>query len=243
MPKNAALSLVSALPILCPILVALPACFDVQHVDPGPFYIDSFEQAVPRAPNFGPGRCDTFMSPAADGGVSPDGDDGTDDAVQHVSCAVQQPVGDHPKALTAQFDLHDPFDMTKQTVGVVVSTDVTSSSGDGSGTVDLSGFQRLVFSAILESGTAPLPSGTQLIVEIGCRPLLLGVPVVSQAVANLNIDSDWAQFPLALDDFLPSGRACLLQANSLRFSVRPGLMDGKSARGTLSIDDVYLRRR
>jgi hypothetical protein len=97
---------------------------------------------------------------------------------------------------------------------------------------------------MVDSGDPPLPSGTQLTVEIECALLRAGDilrQTVSQTVSNLGIGSDWQDFRLELDDFLPIGRPCLQQTNSMRFLLRPGLRNGLPAGGTLSLDDIFLR--
>jgi hypothetical protein len=75
MLRNAALSLLGALPLL----VAVPACFEVEKIDPGPFYIDTFENQSPRVASFDPWSC---------GPLNGQGTGGVEDPIQDVSCQI-----------------------------------------------------------------------------------------------------------------------------------------------------------
>jgi hypothetical protein len=222
----------SRLAFLVTATLAFSGCFSVDKVDPGAYYLDTFEDEnlTPRAPGFELWDCRTFVAGAPDGGAPAGLDDGTG-----ATCTVQ-PVGDHPAALATQFVLHEPMDQVKETVGAEVSTHTT----DGH-TADLSGFRLMVFSALLDSGNPPLPANTRLAVEIGCRSAR-GGGAISQPVSNVDIGGDWFTFSLALADFLPPDPSCLQQVEAIRISVRPGLMDGLSAAGTLDLDDIYFLR-
>ena len=239
--------------------LALPACFDLQKVDPGAFVIDDFEDAdlTPRAnAQFGPWTCRPFTSAeqgtgpdagmdggqdagadggqlvGADGGQSPDANAG-----QVVNCLVEPGGFKSSFALAAHFELSDPRDNVRQLGGIELFTKATADP------VNLTGFRQFAFSIILDSGTPPLPAGSQVIVELGCSKMKLD-PYADQSVTGLGLDRDWFPPALQLDSFRQlnssSNHACLQQVDSIRFQVLPGLDDGASTGGTLQIDDVRL---
>jgi hypothetical protein len=210
--------------------LAAAACFDVTKVQLPPFTIDDFEDGDlrPRTDRFGDWSCRTFTDAGDDAGTPADPDGGPS-----VDCTVGA-VGNHPFAITMPFAVQDPSDGQRQLGGAELATRATRTS------VDLGRFTRLVLSAILESGTSPLPAGTQLRVEIGCPPS--GTPTALEYnVPDLVIGSDWATFRLDLANFAPPAPACLREATAIRISVRPGLPDGEATSGALHLDNLYLQ--
>jgi len=211
--------------------LAAHACFDVTKVPLPPLIIDDFDDGdhEPRTPRFREWTCRTVNNAADDAGAALDPDAGVPD----LTCEVG-PVGDHTFAMTLPFVIDDPPDGERQLAGAEIVTRASSSS------VDLGAFRQLVLSAILESGNAGLPSGTQLRVEIGC--VVAGMTrTLAQIVPDLAIDADWKSFSLELASFAPAQPGCLDQVDALHFSVRPGLPDGDSTRGALHVDNIYLQ--
>jgi hypothetical protein len=227
--------------------MALPACFDLQQVDPGPRFIDDFEGdgGLPTWNRFGAWSCRTFTG-SGDPGAPPDagakadgGEPGEPDAGQ-CHLAVQMPGDGDKRALRTDFELTDPPDSIRQFPAAEVVTRTTG------GTVDVSGFAQLVFSAILESAPlpiTPLPSGTRFVVELGCSTFT-GDPIATQTVA-LTLGADWTELRLKLSDFtlknMTRPQPCLALVDSIHFEVVPGLADGMSTGGSLFIDNISLQ--
>jgi hypothetical protein len=115
------------------------------------------------------------------------------------------------------------------------------------GTVDVTGFSQLVFSAILESASppaSPLPtSGAQFYAELGCSTFQSD-PLASQSVPY-TLGAGWTQFRLDLAKFTlvytSRNQACLSLVDSIHFAVLPGTAAGASTGGTLHLDSITLQ--
>jgi hypothetical protein len=227
--------LVSRAAALAALAAALPGaagCFDVRSVDPGPLVIDDFDDGdlQPADPAFPPWTCFTFNPMRSDG----------------YSCALDAGYhSDHSLVLEATID--DPPDGIQQYGGGGLAT-------FGDAPQDLSHFRELVFAVELESGDPPLPSSTQLQIQLGCSTALADDNTMHNDLAVIQLadyDSTWQTKTLAMANFgtpfyLPTHiaggpTACLRRIDSIQFVVQPQLPDGQSTSFTLHVDDIYFR--
>jgi hypothetical protein len=230
--------------------VILPACLDLQKVDPGGRVIDNFEDGgLPTWNRFAAWQCHTFVRDAGqdaahggqDGGQPADADGDPGGACQ---LNPETPGADDLRALRADFQLSDPPDQSRQFPGMEVVARTTS------GTVDFTGFAGFVFHAYLDSAPAsqsPLPTGTQFLVQLGCSTVKDN-PAASQMVGiAVAPGASWTTFPLMLDAFLLTAtesthnQGCLRLVDSIHFTIHPGLLDGASTAGTLHLDNISLQ--
>jgi hypothetical protein len=225
------------------------ACVDLTKVDPGPRFIDDFDDGgAPSWTRFSPWTCDDFVGSggpdagaAADAGIADSGRSDEDAAVAS-SChlSLESPGATDRQALKSVFTLDDPLDGVRQTLGTEIVTHTIS------GTVDLTGFTQLVFSAILETAAlpvSPLPGSTQFQAGLGCSTFQSD-PLATQDVTYV-LGAGWAQFRLSLSEFhlndTTHNQSCLALVDSIHFIVKARLADGASTGGTLHIDNISLQ--
>jgi hypothetical protein len=224
------------------------ACVDLSKVDPGPRFIDDFEDGgTPTWNRFSPWTCDNFTGGGGqdagpeDAGVA-DGGRASADAAGASTCtlSLEMPGDKSKQALEAGFQLDNPpHDMLQFGTEIVTRT--------VNGTVDLTGFSQLVFSAILESAApplSPLPTpGTQFVAELGCSTLQSD-SLATQPV-EYTLGAGWTQFRLLLSGFtltyMSRNQSCLALVDSIHFAVLPGTAAGASTGGTLHIDNISLQ--
>jgi hypothetical protein len=222
----------------------LSACLEVPKIDPPPFVIDDFEGSdlMPRTKGFGPWSCEVVSPDSADGGAPGDPDAGTQPAIDGgstISCA-RESNGDQGSCCALRMSFNLPPGMLGQDDDARISTSMDLHSAP----MDFTRFQTFTFSSILETPVAtPLPNGTHVFVELGCRSLQgSSSQSVSQSVP-IEVGSGWTPYPLPLSKFTLAGassnQACLVAVDSIRFVIRPGRFS-EPAIGTLHIDNVYL---
>jgi hypothetical protein len=223
------------------LVLLLPACLEVQKVDPGPYYIDDFEDGNldPLANPFGTWGC-APVGPDGDGGApeDPDGGIATPPADGGSSVNCQPVVSDGDRSccsLSATFNLLPGASGHRDQAWVF-----TNAKRDP---VDFTRFQKFWFSSILEAPDG-LPSGTQLFVELGCSKVqALASPAATSPPVSFVIGSGWKSSFVSLADFNQTGsrtnQDCLVKVDSVRFIVDTGL-GAQPAIGTLHIDTVYL---
>lgn len=229
-------------------LLALGACVDLAKVDPGPRFIDDFEDGgAPTWNRFSPWTCDEINGAvgkdagARDGGVA-DAGRPAQDAATASTCklSLEQPGSDDQQALESVFTI-EPTDGVRDYPGTeIVSRTV------GHGTVDVTGFTQLVFAAILESAppSPSLPSSTQFLVELGCSALSSNPMATSQPVPY-TLNAGWTELRLSLSTFTLNNtsrnQSCLALLDSIHFVVMPGRSNGAPVGGTLHIDNISLQ--
>jgi hypothetical protein len=216
---------------LLPTVLGAVGCFDVHNVG-GPWVIDDFENGdlKPADPNFGPWGCSSFNESTT------------------TNCSYGLDPGDaSAHALFLDFTVDDPPDGVVQEGGALLQTGAGKPE-------DFSRFNQMVLSAKLVSGNPPLPSTTEVYVELGCtsaqaedgtRP---GNLYVVQSVAYTD---DWQTFTLSMANFgspafdpthlLGGPTACLERVDDIYFAVEPLVPDGQSAMGRLDVDDIYFQ--
>jgi hypothetical protein len=224
-------------------VLSLPACLEIPKLDSPPFVIDDFEQGdlIPRAKGFLSWKCDPVSADEADGGapVDPDGGPPATGSGSTVDCVVESNGDQHSCcALRASFNLLPGMLGQYDNARVYTNMDLHTAP------MDFTRFQTFVFSSIVESPAGmPLPNGTELYVELGCRSLQGSTfQSVSQPVP-FEVGRDWTPARLPMSLFMLTGasrnQACLVAVDSIRFVIRPGRF-AQPAVGTLHIDNVYL---
>jgi hypothetical protein len=236
-----------SLPIL--LLLSLgAACVDLSKVDPGPRFIDDFEDGgTPTWNRFSPWTCDNFTGGGGqdagpqDAGVADAGPPSADATIASSCNLLLEPSAASGKqALKSVFKLDNPPDDVQQFGSEIVTRTID-------GTVDLIGFSELVFSAILESAApprSPLPaSGAQFYAELGCSTLQSDSLAIHAIAYTLG--AGWTQFRLSLSEFtltyMSGNQSCLALVDSIHFAVLPGPAAGASTGGTLHIDNISLQ--
>jgi hypothetical protein len=229
-------------------LLTIGACVNLTKVDPGPRFIDNFEDGrTPTWNRFVPWTCDEFMGTGGpdagtdDAGVGDAGRPGADAATASTcQLAIESPGSDDKHALESVFTLDAPPNGIRQSP----SSEIVTHTIDG--TVDVTGFSQLVFSAILESAplpSSPLPASTKLEAGLGCSTFQSD-PLATQAV-DYTLNAGWTEFRLSLSGFTldntSHNQSCLALVDSIHFAVIPGLADGASTGGTLHIDNISLQ--
>jgi hypothetical protein len=227
-----------AIAFLLPVL-AVQACFDVRHVEPGDghFLIDDFEDgdALPSTPLFDRWVCYVYNPDAGQ------------DPAQTVTCDLETTPGDNSTfALFAAFALHDPPNGTQDFGGGAVMTQADFP-------VDFRGYHDLVFNMRIESSNLPAAAFAQVL--LGCNTVALEQPAPPgtypiTAVQNLPLNNSWLPFRLPLSRFsqpdyqMPrfteGSAACLAIIDSIHFEVQGQLADGQSGSGVIHIDDIHL---
>jgi hypothetical protein len=147
-----------------------------------------------------------------------------------------------------QFTIVDPPDQLQQTGGALLLTSTKATPQN------LSRFDEMVFRAKLGSGSPPLPSTSQMFVQLDCSTVAADDGTMPGSLflgQTVSFPPDWQLLRLAMADFIsqtwepthPLGgpRACLESVDSIAFSVNPMLPDGQSATGRLDIDDIYFQ--
>ena len=247
---------------LAPVLILLlgPACFSLPKVEVIRVIDDFAEDGGLTQPTWnvlGPWTCGLHVdqSQASEGGQDAGQDGGfpgDSDGGQDVSCALALGTEDPPilpgtvtRALVATFDLTTPsnVEIAARTKSGPIggSTDAPASSL----TVNLTGFSQLLFNANLvptPPGTAPLPPGTELHVELHCSST--NDPLVDQDVPLTPGASTWKAITLPFSDFtmVAQREACLATVESIAFVVVPGSDPaGTKVSGTLQLADIRLQ--
>jgi len=219
---------------LLALALAVSGCFDVHGVA---LMLDDFEDGdlSPSDPDFDFWECSSFN--AAGRGYSCDHTDGYRSLY----------------ALVLQATVVDPLDGAAQSGGAQLETKSHLP-------VDLSGVTEFRFDAKLVFDAGPVWPQASLNLEIGCTkadPDAGTGPVDLFVEMQVPYQADWAPFrvptaglvdPSLLDPPWPNTKtvpggpaACLARANSVRFSVDAGLMDGETNSFTLSVDNIKYR--
>lgn len=206
---------------------------------PNVLAIDDFEDKnhTPAASSFADWQCYLYNTAESRAGAPP--------RKGSLRCSVGKHGFNSNYAQAIVFDLLDAADGKPDHVGAGLRT-ITKA-----GTLDISGYRRLTFSAWLESlPERPLPKGTQLTVGIGCPSVSDGiVPGGYSILRHVNAGSGWATFGLDLADFAQPDwqsppfdpKQCLTLVTGIFFHVQPPLDDGAGAAGRLGIDTVYFQ--
>lgn len=220
------------------VVIAGAGCVEVDKIPPGPLTVDDFEDGdtMPFSPRFGPWRCAIFLGASAqedpDGGTPLDGSADAGPPSSPVACKAMF-EGDRPnsRALAAELYIQDPSDGNRDRSGLEVFTSATGRP------IDMSGFQRIRFSALIDANPATFPV-PMVEVELRCGEAFLSYGF------TLPVGADWARPPAPLADFTsslaPRNPSCIREVDGIRFTVRPGLPDGETVQGTFWIDSVYL---
>lgn len=228
-----------------PLVLALmlPACFTPPTVDPGPRVIADFNEGADVDGStwsaFGAWECTATATIQTDGGRDDITQPSSPDGGAPASC-MPGPGDDDRGSLTASFAL-DPA-TGGQKLAVTVGTHTPQEAP-----VNLTGFNKLFFSAWLESSTSTkLPLGTGLKVRLGCSTNMGDVSVDQSAIVTPDAP-DWnAVAPLLLTGFQgkspltsPVG-GCLAVVDSISFVVSFGSTPDPIG-GTLRLDNIELK--
>jgi hypothetical protein len=221
---------IRAVAILTTVLGTM-GCFDVHNVG-GPWVIDDFEDGdlKPADPNFGPWGCASFKESTT------------------TNCSQGlDPGDDSAYSLFLDFTVEDTPDGVAQQGGALLQTEAARPE-------DLSRFDEMVLSAKLVSGSSPLPSGTQVFVQLSCSSAQAdngSSPGDLYILQDLPYTSDWQTFPLAMVNFtspsftpthvLGGPMACLERVDGISFSVDPQVAESQSATGRLDVDHIYFQ--
>jgi hypothetical protein len=235
----------SSIPFV-PLVLALmlPACFTPPTVDPGPRVIADFNEGTGVDGStwsaFGAWECTATATIQADGGSDDITQPSSPDGGPPTSCRLGPGDGDRG-SLTASFALDAATGGQKLAVAVGTHTPTGAP-------VNLTGFNKLFFSAWLQSSTSTikLPLGTGLKVQLGCTTNM-GDISVDQSVIITPDAPDWSVVaPLLLTGFQgknpltsPVG-ACLAVVDSISFVVSFGSTPDPIA-GTLWLDNIELK--
>jgi hypothetical protein len=254
MVRRAGLSTIRWAPVVA--LLVAPSCYSLPKAEVIRVIDDFAEDAGPTWNAFEPWTCGLHVdrSQASDAGQD-GGLSSNIEAGQAVDCTLgigtddtdpAIPPGTITRALVASFDLSTP-----SSVEVVTRTNPVASGGSGdalaqSMTVNLTGFSQLLFNAKLiptPPGTAPLPPGTELHVELRCSSTK--DPLVDQDISALIAGvTSWKMIALSLSDFTVAAQreACLATVESIAFVVVPGYAPaGTKVSGTLQLDNIRLQ--
>jgi hypothetical protein len=229
-----------------------PSCYSLPHVDPGNRVIADFEEdggdagLDPTWNVFEPWFCRGITIPAqsrADAGPDSGSERGADagppanpDGGAPVTCGVEL-GGYSGHALNAPFDLVTLDD--NRAPGVEVGTSTKS------GTIDVTGFRQLLFTAQLgPTSSAALPAGTKLRVYLDC-----GTESVFTDFPLNMFGASWTPLSLRLDALLSvpdlsqnQTQICLVNVDHIRFTVLFGsAAAGTEIAGRFQLDDVYLK--
>ncbi len=241
-------------------VLIVPACYSLPKVDVIRL-VDDFAADADLQPTWGAFKKWTCSS-SVDGGIDAGqgGLDGGIDAGQAVSCQLTLGPGDTSDdtalglgvtdALIASFSVAAPS-------GVEVATGTKSAMSDGATNalppsipVDLTAFSELRFNATLVDttpGTASLPIGTGLSVELHCSYSSMNSPVsallkVDEKIVDLVPGMTTFQpIALALSKFAGASQrqTCLANVDSIGFVVTPGnALAGALIAGTLQLDNI-----
>jgi hypothetical protein len=209
--------------------LALVACLDVEKVELHPsLVIDDFEDGdqIPNNTKFIDWFCFTF-----------------DPQEPQPTCDVQSRGPDSNFALSLPYTLQVPPDTDASPHGVGVGTKPKV------GTVDLTFYDNMHFSAKLVSGTPAPREKRRFTVRLGCNT----VQVVAGSLAVFWVENaftptgNWSSYDLALSKFIqPNWQApmdhpqdCPMLNDSIRFETNA--IAGDSEAATFMIDDVYFR--
>jgi hypothetical protein len=240
-------------------LLTMMSCFSLPKVDVIRV-IDDFAEDAGLNPTwdvFGQWTCGPHVVPAQPSDAGQNGGVGADvDASQFVTCGLVIGAGDDmdpppfpgagSHALVASFNLstNDNFNFE-----VLTRTKSETSAGSVDAgaplQVNLTGFSQLLFNARLLSttpGTASLPPGTELHVELNCSSSK--DPLADQNVMLTPEVVTWKPVSLPLSDFMGGSQrqTCLGSVESIGFIVVPGsAQPGTQVAGTLQLDDIRLQ--
>jgi hypothetical protein len=212
-------------------LIAAMGCFNVQTVDPGPLFIDDFEDGdiAPADPTFNDWRCYSINPPGQD-----------------ISCAPVPMPGDNSSfALQLQATIQDPVNQRQDHGGAALSTPANTP-------VDFTRFNMIAFDFSFDD--LALPTGALLYAELGCSTVLASNSTNPKNLYILHpVDTTvrgWNRATLSLSEFAPppwvpigikgGAPACLSHVDSVRVSVDADLGDGDTKSFTLTIDDLEL---
>lgn len=239
------------------VLIA-PACFSLPKVDVVRV-VDNFADDAGLEPiwdAFDLWTCGAYLGrdhvsdAGQDGGLI-----GDVDAGQAVNCSLgigspdpnQMPPpapGTVPHALVASFNLTAPYDVDVATPTKSVLTD----GGAVQMPVNLTAFSQLLFDAKLSStppGTAPLPIGTLLQVELRCSSTDKEHPLVDNNISLMPEAPPWKQFALPFIDFTGTSKRqnCLATIDGIGFVVLLGsnAQAGTHVAGTLQLGNIVLK--
>ena len=209
------------------------ACFDVQQValdsmGPGPLQIDDFEDGdqLPSDPAFSTWSCGTYPGPP------------------RISCNASAPGVGGGLAQEARFEIRDPAD------GVVDHPGMFLQTSHLLGTLDLSSYERVAFSARLASDALSLPGATRLYVRLRCDGVGTSgaQPEGYWLEAFVQVGTDWSSFSLALTEFIRpnyvlsfSRSECLAAVESIGFVLHPEIPEGGGMLAILTIDEVSIQ--
>jgi hypothetical protein len=210
-------------------------CFDVHDVDPGVHLIDNFDDGYfPSDSSFTPWMCYAF-NPATNQSFSCAHDADTPDGTGY-SLRLDATVDDIP-------------DGSQQYGGATLVSYTARGVHE-----DVSTFTTLVFDAELQSGTPPFASDAIMDVQFGCSAAQLtdgSVPGDLYVKQSVPYSSLWQRRSAALANFggessgtrkIKGGAAaCLRLVDSIHFEVEAHLPDGQRGKGTLKIDNIYLK--
>lgn len=240
---------IAHLPVIAA-LVGPTGCYNLPYVDPGPRWIDRFNNdndggalGRPSWAAFGPWTCGTRPTlKTADGGVTDSG--GT--LAQAADAAVPDAGnegGVRTNCQPGQGGLEQPFSFDDSSNDL----EYTIETHTGGPTVDFTGFPQFVFNAKLAApAMAPLPDGTVFEVELDCTNDTTGA--VTQDVPDLTTHVNAQTLILSrlyLSQFqstlMSSNGSCLSQIDGIRFVITPGQNDLPAVGGTFWLDDVSLQ--
>jgi len=208
------------------------ACFDVQQVaadstGPRELVIDDFEDGdqLPTDPTFSTWSCGTYPGPP------------------RISCNASAPGFEGGHAQQARFEIRDPADGVVDHPGMVLQT------SHSLGTLDLSSYEHILFSARLESDAPAVPGASRLYVRLRCDGIgPSGAPEGYWIETSVQVGTDWSSFTLPLTElvrpnYVPSfsRRDCVAAVESLGFDLHPDLPEGGSMVATLTIDEISLQ--
>jgi len=215
--------------------LALPACFDVQNVDPGAVIVDDFDDGdfMPAMTELGAWQCYAFNP-------NTNRDYRCDRTAGYLSAY----------GLFVEFALQDAPDGIQQHTGAGFLA-----SGEFGAVIDLTPYRELVISMKLESGDPPIPSEARVYIEFQCKSVesetgelpTLGFFYLTRGVTPT---SEWSTHRLALENWGPTNEplhikggtpACLRAVDGIAIALQSGLKDGRAGRGTFFIDGLSFR--
>lgn len=212
-------------------VLAVPGCFDVETVDPGPVVVDDFEDGdfLPALPGFDAWMCYVYNVAAG-----------------HEYECGRAPGFNSTSALYLDAHLVDPADGRQSFPGATLA--IYSDPP-----YDATPYRELSFVAKLESGSFALPAEARLHAELGCSTALDtdgNRPGGLYVFVNVAFNEDWKISRIPLSGFSPppwgtqimgGPSACLQRVDQIRFTIDAQLRDGVTGDGLLTIDDITLR--
>jgi len=214
-----------------PMLLALPACYAVDTVDPGDVIIDDFDDGdyVPTMSELEYWQCYSF-NPSTN---------------QNYRCGHDLGY-QSPYSLFVDFNLQDPPDGIQQYPGAGLGAWANGS------TVDFTRYRELDISLKFQNGTLPVPNAL-VYIELDCKnaPAENGMPSNFYLTLSVTPTKDWSTIPLTLSNWAPPPwekahvkggiPACMRAIDGISISLSGQLQDGESATGKLYIDGLKLK--